>query len=302
MGFSCENKDDATIQFMRRISVEVRQPIAKVTMPLFRVTGTPCLCATSVLLKIRQKHFILTAAHVFDKWTTRPIPLNVTDGMNGHQLFPIGEVTLRRSPTKNPSNRFTDDPYDACVCDITKATADSIAAGGRFRFAELSEVEPWSEQDRRDWFMVFGYPGSLNLIQIGPNGLGSNACAFASFLYCGERGNVRWTDADRGVAILLDYGQSATENDEGLLISPPHPQGMSGSGIWKIADYGSDLNNLSLSSLKLVGIQSAVYEQEQVLRGTRIEHALGMIYRGHEDLRPEIDRHFGRDDCRRWLD
>src|ERR1019366_4732742 len=98
MTFSCENKDDDTLAFMRRTSVEVRLPIAKVTMPLLNVDGG-CLWATGVLLKVREKHFILTAAHVFDKWQTRPIPINITDRVNGNHLFPIGEVTMRRSPT-----------------------------------------------------------------------------------------------------------------------------------------------------------------------------------------------------------
>ena len=94
MIFSCENKDDATLAFMQRTSIEVRPPIAKVTMPLFNLADS-CLWSTGVLLKVREKHFILTAAHVFDKWQTRPIPINITDGVVGHQLFPIGEVTLR---------------------------------------------------------------------------------------------------------------------------------------------------------------------------------------------------------------
>src|SRR5688500_8928112 len=109
MIFCCENKDDETLAFMRRTSVEVRPLIAKVTMPLFSVAGIPCLWATGVLLKILEKHFILTAAHVFDNWPTRPIPINITDGVVGHQLFPIGDVTLRRSPTADPADRLADD-------------------------------------------------------------------------------------------------------------------------------------------------------------------------------------------------
>jgi hypothetical protein len=74
-------------------------------------------------LRIRDEHFILTAAHVFDNWPSKPIPINVTDGVAGNPWSPIGEVALRRPPTISPSDRLADDPYDACVCDISKATA-----------------------------------------------------------------------------------------------------------------------------------------------------------------------------------
>src|SRR5262245_58491660 len=107
----------------------------------------------------------------------RPIPLNVTDGVNGNQLLPIGEVTLRRSPTADPGDRLATDPYDTCVCDITSEAAERVVAGNNYRFLELREVDPWDKEDPRSWYMVFGFPGELNPGEIAPNVLGANACA-----------------------------------------------------------------------------------------------------------------------------
>ncbi len=302
MAFSCEDGDAVTRAFMTRTSVEVCEPISKVTMPLFaEANGQAWLCATGVLLRVRTRHFILTAAHVFDNWSTRPIPINITDGVNGNLLFPIGEVTLRRSPTADPRDRPADDPYDICVCDISQATAERIVVGNRFRFLELTEVDPWDKQDPRSWYTVFGFPGELNRTELAPMVLGSNACSYATFLYLGGRGEIPWNDADRGVGILMDYGPNTTRNDSGQTVIPPHPFGMSGGGMWRVAEYGTNMGDWSVKSLKLIGIQSAVYEPEQALRGTRVEHALGFIYRGHEDLRSEIERHNGQEECRKRL-
>lgn len=285
---------------MARTSVEAREPISKVTMPLFaHLNDRAEICATGVLLKIGQKHFILTAAHVFDKWKTTPIPLNITDGVPGNLLFGIGEVTLRRSPTAQPQKMLRDDPYDTCVCDISQATADRIAAGNRFRFLELSEIDPWDKQDHRSWYMVFGFPGELNKTDPMPKVLGSNAAAYATLLYLGERGSIPWKEADRGVGILMDYGPNTTRDDSGQIVKSPNPRGMSGGGMWRLVEYGTDINDWSTKSVKLIGIQSAVCEPQHVLRGTRIEHAIGFIYRGHDDLRPEIERHYGEEECKR---
>lgn len=301
MTFSCEDRDAATQAFMIRASVDVREPISKATMPLFAEANRQgWLCATGVLLRVREKHFILTAAHVFDNLDKMPISLNVTDGVIGNPLFPIGDVILRRSRTADPGDR-TDDPYDVCVCDLSQKTAERIGSGDRFRFLELSEVDPWDKEDPRSWYTVLGFPGELNQTDVVSTVLGSNACAYATFLYLGERGDIPCSDTDRGVAILMDYGPKTTRNDSGHTVIPPQPDGMSGGGMWRVAEYGTDVGDWSVKSLKLVGIQNAVSKPQQVLRGTRVEHALGLIYRGHDDLRLEMEYNFGQDECRSRL-
>jgi len=298
MTFSCENRDPETRAFMTRSGTAVREPISRATMPLFNVAAGR-LWATSVMLEICEKFFLLTAAHIFDNWPSHPIPINITGGVNGGSIFPIGEATLRRSPTKNPSNRLVDDALDVCVCDLPNEAAAQVKAGGRFRFLELSELDPWGDEALRSWYIVFGFPGELNEREVAPGVLGSNACAYSTFIYGGERGHISWTDEDRGVGILMDYGPNTTKNDAGQLVRAPEPYGMSGGGMWRVAAYGCDPNMWGLADLKLIGIQSAAYTKERVLRGTRIEHHLGMIYRGHEDLRPAMELAFGQMECRR---
>jgi hypothetical protein len=301
--FCCENQDVGTLTFMNRTSVEVREPIRRVTMPLFYVGANPGPCATSVLLQAGEKHFLITAAHIFDDRSVLPIPINLTDGVPGNMLIPPGEVLVRRSPTKDPTNRLESDPYDICICDLSRETAKRVVSGGEFRFLGLDELDPWAPEDLRSWYMVFGFPGDLNPSQAGVTALRSNALALASFIYGGEKGNIPWTDADRGVGILLDYGPSSTRDDAGQPKAPPAAFGLSGGGMWRIAEHGCDMGTWTIRDLKLIGIQSAIYSDFHVLRGTRIEHHLGLIYRGHPDLRDELERHFGQDECRqRFMD
>lgn len=302
MSFSCEDKDADTLAFMTRTNMEVREPIKKATIPLFaELDGEWMNWATGVLLQVGDKHFILTAAHVFDAFPMRPIPVNITDGVVGNSLFPVGDVTLRRSPTAMPGRRLKDDPFDICVCDISNETADKIVAGQQFRFLELKEAEPWGENDTHGWYMVLGFPTKLNEEDVGPNVLGSVGCAYGTFIYLGERGMNPLKHHVPDVQILMDYGPDTTCDDDGKSVSPPPPYGMSGGGMWRVADRGINMSDWTTQDLKLIGIQSSVVKKEQVLKGTRIEHALGFIYRGHGDLQPEIERHFGEEECRKRL-
>lgn len=64
MIFSCENKDDETIAFMNRTSVECRERIDDVTIPLYSEQyGRTMLCGSGVLLKVSDKSFIVSAGH-----------------------------------------------------------------------------------------------------------------------------------------------------------------------------------------------------------------------------------------------
>ncbi len=215
-------------------------------------------------------------------------------------LIPMGELTMRRSPTADPTNRLADDPFDLCVIDISQETAQRITASGMMRCLSLGELDPWADQDLRDSFTVAGFPGVLQ-DEPGTDSITASICFFTTFLYGGKRGNVPWSDADRGVGILVDYGDTTTESDDGQRTSLPDPRGMSGGGMWRIAQYGCDMANWSLADVKLIGIQSCFYTDQLLLRGTRIEHHLGCIYRGHEDLRPEFDRIYGPEAKKRWL-
>jgi len=87
MGFSCEDRDDETLRFPRH---DERRGSGADTgasrLPLFFAgrQGTWPLGRACVLLQLAENYFILTAAHVFDKRTIMPIPINVTDGVAGH--------------------------------------------------------------------------------------------------------------------------------------------------------------------------------------------------------------------------
>src|SRR5207248_2120079 len=161
-----------------------------------------------------------------------------------------------------PVNRLADDPFDSCVIDLSPETARRITAGGQMRFLGLGELDPWAEQDPRDWFTVAGFPGALNREVVGPDVLRASPCFFTTFLYCGERGNIPWTDAYGCVGILLDYGQTTTEDDDGHPATPPDPHGMSGGGMWRITQHGCDMGKWTVTDVRLIGIQSCYYTGE----------------------------------------
>jgi hypothetical protein len=289
MIFSCENKDTATLAFMMRTSVECRERIGDVTMPLYtEQLGRTSLCGSGVLLQIGDKSFIVSAGHTFDARRMADVPLWVTSGVAGSKLLPLGEILIRSSETNDPFYR-TDEPFDVAVCELTRETAAQIAV--EKRFLRLNDVDPWDRQEPRSWYMVYGYPTKLSPPDEATLSINANAVALATFIYCDERGPLDRYDKEVGIA--LDFDPATIRNDDGRSAAPPHPGGMSGCGIWRLVEAGTDMKVWNLNDVKLVAIEHTLKTKKNVLVGTRIRYALQMIYRNHPDLRSAMEMSLG---------
>jgi hypothetical protein len=261
MTFSCENKDDETIAFMHRTSMECREPIGDVTIPLYtEQNGKTFLCGSGLLLRVGEKSFIVSAGHTFDARRTLDLPLWVTSGVPGSKLLPLGEVLIRSSETNDPCYR-TDEPFDIAVCELTDETASQIC--GQKRFLRLNDVDSWDRQDPRSWFMVYGYPTKLSPAEEATNSINANAVAFATFIYCDERGTL--DRFDKEVGIKLDFDPTEIWDDDGRLAVPPHPDGMSGCGIWRLVEAGVDAKRWKVDDIKLVAIDHSLRPKKKVL-------------------------------------
>jgi hypothetical protein len=288
--FSCEMHQDAqTRAFMARTSTECRERIAAVTAPIYtEQDGATILCASGVLLQIADRHFLVSAGHTFDARRMLYLPLWVTSGVIGSKLLPLGQVRIRSSDTKVPYDR-TDEPFDIAVCELSGETGEQIAVNKKF--LRLADVDPWDRQEPRSWYMVFGYPSVLSPQDEVTKSIDAKAVALATFIYCDERGPL--DSYDKEVGIALDFDAATMKDDDGNPAIAPHPGGMSGCGIWRLAEAGTEIGFWKLDDVKLVAIEHTLKTSQKVLAGTRIGYALQMIYRNHADLRPVMEMHFG---------
>jgi hypothetical protein len=287
--FSCENQDAATREFMARTSIECRERIGAITIPLYTEQwGKTILFGTGILLQIAAKHFIVSAGHNFDARRMCDLPLWVTDGVLGNRLLPVGQVLIRSAATNDPYYR-NDEPFDLAVCELSSEVAERIAVSKRF--LRLLDVDPWDKQEPRSWYMVYGFPTSLSPADEGSRSINSNAFAIATFLYCDERGVL--DNYDRAVSIALDFDPTNIRDDAGREAVPPEPNGMSGCGIWRLVEAGTDTRMWTPEKVKLVAIDHSVRRRTRVLIGARIRYALQMIYRNHPDLRSAMEMSLG---------
>lgn len=113
---------------------------------------------------------------------------------------------------------------------------------------------------------------------------------FAASILAGERGTLSGYDPEVGIA--LDFNPATILDDAGSSAAPPRPHGMSGCGIWRLVEAGTDAQLWKPDDIKLVAIQHTLKPDHGVLTGTRIRYALQIIYRNHVHLRSAIELHF----------
>lgn len=95
-------------------------------------------------------------------------------------------------------------------------------------------------------------------------------------------------NADYDLFLRFPRDPAVNERVDGTRARPPEPPGMSGGGIWSI-DYGSPI--WLPDNSRLVGIEQSWNEAAQWIRGTRIEHWLGLVAEDFPELRTEVQHH-----------
>jgi hypothetical protein len=289
MHFSCERPNDEMKAFMQKASIDSRPACNAVTMPLYTMQYHKGIqCGSGILLQIGEEHFLITAAHTFDRLKeANDLPLFMTSGLIGENLIPLYGVTRRTSQTKDPIHR-RDDPFDVCVCEIPKEMAAMVK---RKRFLHLNEVDPFDSFDPRSWYMVFGCPTQWNPSDDDGKRVFSTACSLNTFVYCDERGGV--PNIDKEIQIAFDFNPDTCVPDNPGDPVPPNPGGMSGCGIWRLVAAESETTRWKVDDIRLVAFEHSWERVFRVLKGTRIRYALQLIRRNHEKLWPAFSFHYG---------
>jgi hypothetical protein len=288
MNFSCEHGDERTKNFMLHTGSVCRPSIFDSTTAFYAVqNGELKQCGSATLLELGDKNFILTAAHTFDALTALNLPTFVTNSVHGAKLIPFNKVGICRPNTKDPFHR-TDDPFDICVGDLPAEIVNELKKGKRF--LHLNQLDPFERVNVHSWYCALGYPTEMNQSDYRKRAL-SYACTYNTFLYRGERGLPE--RFDHSVEILLDFHEDRNTNDDGTKGPLTDPHGMSGCGIWRLAQGGCVMEAWKPEDIRLVGIQHGWDTVHHVLRGTRVGFAIQMIYKSHADLRQAIEFHYG---------
>lgn len=237
---------------------------------------------TGTLLRIADRSFLVTAAHVVHQAREFHLPLLLDSGNKGLLQLPANFHVLKTPDTK-PGSR--DDSYDLAICELNQDVIDHLGDRTYVRLLDVLVQDDNSE----DLYCVAGYPTELATDwQSGPPGkppMILTKWSFTTALYHDPSTLLRYNQNDH---IVLQSSGSYIPLDDSGVPMPKELGGISGCSIWKtnLAALGE---KWTPNSAKIVGVQTGVYKKNNTIfaiKGTVWKAAAKLICEAYPDLRP----------------
>ncbi|MBV5325025.1 MAG: hypothetical protein J0626_07035, partial [Rhodospirillaceae bacterium] len=191
-------------------------------VPLFNFErgSKPLVAGCAVKLAIESHRFLLTAGHVIDELSRVPLYV-MADSGGWIQL--TGEST---STYPLPPNTRDEDRIDAGVLRLDEVSAPQVHGP----YLGLKNLEIDESQAPSRYCLIAGYPSSRLKKNFEEKKVTPRALRYAAtqvFDY-----HTVDPEIQRYSHVVLDFERDGVVGEDGLVMTAPAPDGMSGCGVW----------------------------------------------------------------------
>lgn len=238
---------------------EVELTLNSYTYPVFvnAQNERPDLIASSVIVQIKNKIYIITASHVIDAVTK--INSQFYIATDGYFLAIEGEFT--RSIEKDR------DDFDIAFIELD---ADFVSKN-KLNVLDENKLMTNKSFDSVHLHLIHGYPCSKNKQAKSLKGT-TNFKSYA-FTYGGkvDKSFNKWQDFNKNKDFhtCMNYGIAKSIN--GDINTPPSPRGISGGGLWLVP------NSFKPNEIYLDAIFIEYYKKDKISFSTKIEKVVEFI-------------------------
>ncbi len=226
---------------------------------------------SGVLLQIADTHFVLTAAHHLEgplrhqiPYYTAPVDL-LAPPISLHDAI----VTVSRNEV-----------LDVAVLELAAEVVEQLLPVRNFLRLKDIDTRPAPIPGT---YLVMGFPCAYTHTNEQTRIIQAEPLPFVTGIFTGEPLPGSY---DPQAHILLEYSRECLDH-HGKPSESPHPEGMSGCGIWRLAEdaKGDDIHSQKKC---LVAIQHRYFGKRDYIKGTWAVHALCLIAEQYEELRPAM--------------
>ena len=257
-----------------RVQAELLPTLRKASVPIYGWQGRQILDRTSVFVRIQDEHFLLTAAHGQLNEKAARIPLAIGWDDESESRILLEHFTIHKSSDEGT--------LDVAVIELPSNIAARLSK--QYGPVLLREIEP--TPTRRDGvFLLFGYPEHSADADRFVEPL---AVAFFSERYTGELDPINpQIQFNPRAHLAIEIKRNAVHLENGEPIRLQKMQGVSGCGIWRVADsLESFVEHFQPAKVKLVAIQNVWHAGMGYGVGTWVYYAMEILFRSHPHLAP----------------
>ena len=233
---------------------------------------------TGTLLSIADRRFLVTAAHVRTEQKRQGLSFLCAGTRQGTFTVLI------------QSNWYLYRKVDVAVFELTARNVDDFAANV---FLHLSDID-FEADTVNGIFAIFGLPAKWSDSSLNADDppIAAKALQFITHPYSDSPANL--PGFDPSIHIALHAGDTDHRNIDGTEIKWPDPigkflPGISGCGIWKLCHRFDPSATPDASNSRLVGVETSVYPQARVIKGTKWGAVAALIQEGFPELQPAFE-------------
>jgi hypothetical protein len=260
-------------------TTELRAELLGRLQPVVRVDrrGMAEFVGTSMLLRVNERTFLASATHV----------LRTRKGTQVHVLGDQRNVHLRQAAMVAGAYAHSaakgTDQVDVSFLEISARQVEQLGTTASVQMNQVDVDESGSSPGR---YLAIGYPASRTTVRYSEGELKVSPFAIHTGRVSGQ------ICTEVGVSphshLVLRYDRSNVAGPDELRRQGPLPFGMSGGGVWRIANV--DPNPPGLADAKLVAIMTAYRPGDRLIMCTRIALLLEGIRLRHPELSAEIPK------------
>jgi hypothetical protein len=192
------------------------------------------LNGSGVLLNIGDGYFLVSAAHVLDLAMIHKIGAFLSPTVLGEEPIQVDGVACGTSPLPPHRDRHDvdmrdDDPYDVGFVELNQEMVNRLLPVRRF--VTLREVDV-DDGLRRGCYLVLGFPKARLQREVNQDCVNLRADPLH---YLTELCDDPQDEFDPTFQVRLKYPEIGLADDRKEM-KVPHPRGLSGCGIWRLAD------------------------------------------------------------------
>ena len=229
---------------------------------------------TGTLFCIGERHFLVSAGHVFDEIEKRGESPSIWYGDPPAPLPLVGSLYTSSAPT------------DLAALQLDEKIVAGLADR---RFLTLADVDLRPDLGN-GWYFLHGYPftnahTSKDLLTTLQTDF-----TYRTGLYGGSTSGFR--SYDPGLHILVGYdGETRLADDGSLADFPKSLGGISGSSVWLGFSERHFMDDWNPDLAKVVAVETLVYPVKRVAQATRWTGVAMLLWKNVPKLRDEIRSH-----------
>lgn len=216
----------------------------------------PHSLASSVLISVGEKHFLISAAHTFHEEDLQNVGI-----MFGNNFCPIGGELWWLEP--NVGDNYDPNKQDIAIFKLDEITVDVLKK--RYKFLTWDKLGFNHHSSTKSRYLSFGFPEKKTRKNYPTKEIIPTSIILGLF-GLGER-YYRENNFDEKKLLLLLIKQQEMDDLNIEVVKPlPELEGMSGCGVWNV--FNLSIEN---SQFELVSIVTGQNHSKSILYSTKVD-------------------------------